>query len=127
MSFSLLACGTGRTGADGRPYLGAGLGDCVGAQGLLLACGRGAPIRGTLRPGAGSPTPGEIRSNLAGTVSSGRAVLRDAVAGYVLMAGVDRALSDSLSVGLKVQWKHLGAFDSDAYHGATCCAVTRPT
>ena len=50
-------------------------------------------------------------------MSSGRAVLRDAVAGYVLMAGVDRALSDSLSVGLKVQWKHLGAFDSDAYQG----------
>ena len=98
------------------PYLGAGLGISWVRKDFSWLWARSADPR-DITTGSGQPNAGEIRSNLAGTVSSGRAVLRDAVAGYVLMAGVDRALSDSLSVGFKVQWKHSGAFDSDAYQG----------
>jgi len=37
--------------------------------------------------------------------------------GYVLIAGVDRQLSDQVSVGLKAQWQHFEAFESDGYTG----------
>ena len=67
--------------------------------------------------GAGQPNAGEIRRNLAGTASVGRRVLRDRIAGYVVVAGAERRLSDTLSVGFKAQWKRFGAFESDAYTG----------
>jgi len=67
--------------------------------------------------GLGQSNADEIRRNLAGTVSTGRRTLRDTVIGYALVAGVDRELSESVSIGLKVQWKHFEAFDSDGYAG----------
>lgn len=59
----------------------------------------------------------QIRRNLAGTVSAGRRSIRDTMAGYVLVAGIDRALSDRVSVGFKVRWQRTEEFDSDAYEG----------
>ena len=67
--------------------------------------------------GLGQPNAEEIRRNLAGTVSTGRRTLRDTLVGYVLVAGIDRKLSESVSVGLKAQWKRFEAFESDAYEG----------
>lgn len=63
------------------------------------------------------PNAEEIRRNLAGTVSVGRQTLRDTMAGYVLIAGIECKLSDSVSVGLKAQWKRFEAFESDGYEG----------
>ena len=37
--------------------------------------------------------------------------------GYVLVAGIDRELSESVSVGLKARWKRFKEFESDAYEG----------
>ena len=67
--------------------------------------------------GLGQPNTDEIRRNLAGTVSVGRRAIRDTMVGYVLVAGIGRKLSDSVSVGLKAQWKRFEAFESDAYEG----------
>ena len=67
--------------------------------------------------GLGQPNAGEIRRNLAGTVSVGRRTLRDTMVGYVVIAGVERALSDSVSIGLKAEWKRFEAFESDGYAG----------
>ena len=67
--------------------------------------------------GLGQPNAEEIRRNLAGTVSVGRRMLRDTLVGYILVAGVDRELSESVSVGLKAQWKGFDAFESDGYAG----------
>ena len=67
--------------------------------------------------GLDQPNAEEIGRNLAGTVSAGRRTLRDTLVGYVLVAGVDHSMSESVSVGLKVQWKRFEAFESDAYEG----------
>ena len=67
--------------------------------------------------GAGQPNVDEIRRNLAGTVSAGRAALKDRMAGYLIAAGIDRALTESLTLGLKLQWKSFNDFESDAYQG----------
>ena len=67
--------------------------------------------------GLGQPNAEEIRRNLAGTASVGRRTLRDTMVGYVLAAGIDRELSESVSVGLKARWKRFEAFESDAYEG----------
>jgi len=67
--------------------------------------------------GVGQPNADEIRRNLAGTISAGRSVLRDMVAGYVLEAGLERALSDTLTAGFKLQWKRFDTFESGAHQG----------
>ena len=67
--------------------------------------------------GLGQPNAEEIRRNLAGTVSAGRRNLSDTIVGYVLVAGIDRELSERVSVGLKARWKRFEAFESDAYEG----------
>ena len=67
--------------------------------------------------GRDQPNAQQIRQNLAGTVSTGRSALRDTIPGYVLMAGAEREISDSLSVGIKVQWKRFGRFESGPYGG----------
>ena len=67
--------------------------------------------------GLGEPNAEEIRRNLAGTVSVGRRTFRDTMVGYVLIAGVDRQWSESVSVGLKVQWKRFETFESGGYSG----------
>ena len=67
--------------------------------------------------GLDQPNAEEIRRNLAGTVSVGRRTLRDTMVGYALAVGVDRELSESVSVGLKIRWTRFEAFESDGYAG----------
>lgn len=67
--------------------------------------------------GLDQPNADEIRRSLAGTVSVGRRTLRDTMVGYVLVAGIDRKLSETVSVGLKAQWKRFEAFESGGYEG----------
>ena len=53
--------------------------------------------------GAGLPNADEIRQNLAGTVSAGSSsvTLSDTLWGFQLLFGVDYALTDAMSLGLK--------------------------
>ncbi len=76
-----------------------------------------SPDPADIATGLGQPNAQEIRRNLAGTASVGRRTLRDTVVGYVLVAGVDRELSENVSVGLKAQWKRFEDFESDGYTG----------
>ncbi len=98
------------------PYLGVGAGFSRTRLDFSWLWARSANPQ-DIATGAGQPNAEEIRRNLAGTASTGRRVLRDRMAGYLVVAGAERRLSDVLSVGLKVQWKRFDAFESDAYTG----------
>ena len=107
---------TGRSAADGRP-----------SQAWEWA----SPRRARTSPGSGprsanpediltgrdQPNAAEIRSNLAGTVSAGRSPLKDTTAGFLVLAGASRPLTDTVSVAFKVQWKRFATFESGAYGG----------
>lgn len=98
------------------PYLGAGIGVARAKADFSWLWARSAdPV--DIATGLDQVNSEEIRRNLAGTVSTGRATLRDTMFGYVIAAGVDRVLSQSLSVGLRLQFKRFGAFESDPYAG----------
>ena len=98
------------------PYAGAGVGISSTRMDFSYLWARSADPA-EITSGADQPNAEEIRRNLAGTVSAGRAVLRDVLAGYVLVAGVERALSDVLTVGVRAQWKRFEAFESEGYQG----------
>ncbi|MCY4276435.1 MAG: hypothetical protein OXE81_01150 [Gammaproteobacteria bacterium] len=65
--------------------------------------------------GLGEPNEAEIRRNLAGTVSSGRAALKDRMTAYVAYAGIEREFREHLNAGVKVQWRTTESFDSGEY------------
>lgn len=98
------------------PYVGIGAAVARTRKDLSWLWARSADPA-NIATGLGQPNADEIRRNLAGTVSTGRRTIRDATVGYVLVAGIDRQLSDSVSAGLKAQWKRFEAFESDAYSG----------
>ena len=51
-----------------------------------------------------------IRRNLAGTATSEQTVLKDTLFGYQLLFGVDYALTESLSLGVKGRWTNFNTF-----------------
>ena len=98
------------------PYAGAGMAVSRTRKDFSWLWARSAdPV--DIATGLGEPNASEIRTNLAGTVSVGRRKLRDTMVGYVLIAGIDRHLSETVSAGLKAQWKSFEAFESDGYSG----------
>ena len=98
------------------PYAGAGLAFSRTRKGFSWLWARSADPA-DIATGLGQPNAEEIRRNLAGTVSAGRRALRDEMVGYLLVAGIDRELSERVTVGLKAQWTRFEAFESDAYVG----------
>ena len=98
------------------PYAGIGAGVSWARKDFSWLWARSADPH-DIETGIDQPNADEIRRNMAGTESVGQATLRDVMVGYVLIAGVDRALMKDLSVGLKLQWKGFDAFESDAYQG----------
>ncbi len=59
---------------------------------------------------AGLPNESEIRQNLAATTSSTQGELHDRLTAYQVLGGVDYAMSDALSLGVKVRWVRSGRF-----------------
>ncbi len=59
---------------------------------------------------AGLPNEAEVRRNLAATTTSKQGELDDRLTAYQIVGGVDHALSDSLSIGVKIRWARLGKF-----------------
>lgn len=51
-----------------------------------------------------------IRRNLAGTATSERNVLKDTLFGYQVLFGVDYALTESVSLGVKGRWVNFNTF-----------------
>lgn len=98
------------------PYAGIGAGVSWARKDFSWLWARSADPQ-DIETGLDQPNADEIRRNLAGTESVGRTALRDVMVGYVLMAGVERTMAKDLSMGLKLQWKDFGAFESDAYQG----------
>lgn len=98
------------------PWIGAGVGVAWARKDFSWVWARSANPA-DISTGANQPNVDEIRGNLAGTVSTGRAVLKDRMTGYLAAAGIDRALTEFLTLGLKLQWKSFGDFESDAYQG----------
>ena len=91
------------------PYVGVGVG--IGLTELdygdLWARN---PDPGAIGTAAGLPNEEEIRRNLAGTTTSKQAELRDKLAGYQLLVGVDHAMSKRVSLGIKARWVGFGRF-----------------
>ena len=91
------------------PYMGIGVGVAFtevgyGAFGLL----NNDPAR--IASAADLPNADEVRRNLAGTVVRERADLKDTVRGYQLLFGVDYALNESMSFGVKGRWVRFDTF-----------------
>ena len=63
--------------------------------------------------GAGWSNVDEIRRNLARTVSVGQATLSDVLLGFQVLFGVDYAITEATSLGLKGRWVRFGSFSDD--------------
>ena len=63
--------------------------------------------------GEGLPNVDEIRRNLAKTVSVGQATLSDVLLGFQILFGVDYAITEAMSLGLKGRWVRFGSFSDD--------------
>ena len=62
---------------------------------------------------AGLPNEAEIRRNLAATTTSKQAELHDRQTGYQVLGGVDYAMSDAVSLGIKGRWVRFGRFAAE--------------
>ena len=91
------------------PYVGAGggLGLTEIDYGDLWARN---PDPDAIATGAGLPNEEEVRQNLAATTTSKQAELRDRLIGYQVVGGADYALSEAVSLGVKVRWVRYGRF-----------------
>ena len=63
--------------------------------------------------GADLPNYDEIRRNLAKTVSVGQATLSDVLLGFQILFGVDYAITETTSLGLKGRWVRFSSFSDD--------------
>lgn len=91
------------------PYVGFGVGVGFtdvdyGTLGMLN------PDPARIVSGAGLPNADRIRRNLAGTVIRERTDLDDTLFGYQVLFGVDYALTESLSLGVKGRWVNFDTF-----------------
>ncbi len=73
----------------------------------------------------GLPNAAEIRQNLAGTSSFAHTELSDTLFGYQVLFGVDYALTESISLGVKGRWIHFDSFRGRIVWDP--CGVTDPT
>jgi opacity protein-like surface antigen len=91
------------------PYLGfgSGIGFTDMDYGGLWA--RNFDMNG-IATGDGLPNASEIRQNLAGTASVAETELSDTPVGYQVLFGVDYALTESMSLGVKGRWADFGSF-----------------
>ena len=63
--------------------------------------------------GAGLPNAEEIRRNLAGSTSVAQTELSDTLFGYQGILGLDYALNESTTLGIKGRWVRFNSFDDD--------------
>ena len=101
-----------RTRSRFTPYVGVGVG--VGPTAMTYGSLWSRNANPTaIRTGEGLPNADDIRQNLAATTSSFQGVLSDRLVSQQVLVGVNYALTDGLSVGVKGRWVHAGAFESD--------------
>ena len=101
-----------------RPYGGIGLGYAAVRADFGWNWRRSAdPL--AITTGRNQPNFDEIRTNLAGTVSSGSAVFRKNVPVFVYAAGVDFGIRERFSVGVRVRRLQYPSVEVGPYVGAT--------
>ena len=101
-----------RTRSRFTPYVGAGVGSGSTAMTYGSLWSRNANPT-AITTGEGLPNAGDIRQNLAATTSSFQGVLSDRLVSQQVLVGVNYALTDGLTVGVKGRWVRTGAFESD--------------
>ncbi len=60
--------------------------------------------------GQGLSNAAQIRRSIAGAVTSEQSTLIDTLFGYQVLFGLDYALTESLSLGVKGRWVNFGTF-----------------
>ena len=97
------------------PSVGAGAG--IGFAGMDYGVIWARPLEPALIDyAAGLPNETEVRQLLAGTVTTDQALLRDTLVGYQVLAGLDVALTEAVSLGVTGRWSRFGQFSaSDSY------------
>ena len=91
------------------PYVGFGVGVGLTDMDYGSVWARN-PDPTAITTGAGLPNAAEIRRNLAGTTSVAQTELRDRLFGYQVLFGVDYALTESVSLGVKGRWVNFDSF-----------------
>ena len=101
-----------RTRSRLTPYVGVGvgIGSTAVAYGSLWSRNANPTA---ITTGEGLPNVDDIRQNLAATTSSFQGVLSDKLVSQQVLVGVNYALTEGLSVGVKGRWVHGAAFESD--------------
>lgn len=96
------------------PYIGIGLGAGFTDMEYGSLWARN-PDPSAISTGAGLPNVDEIRRNLAGSTSSAQTQLSETLYGYQLLFGVDYAMSESVTLGIKGRWVHFDGFSELTY------------
>jgi opacity protein-like surface antigen len=101
-----------RTRSRLTPYVGVGvgIGSTAVAYGSLWSRNANPTA---ITTGEGLPNVDDIRQNLAATTSSFQGILSDKLVSQQVLVGVNYALTEGLSVGVKGRWVHSAAFESD--------------
>ena len=101
-----------RTRSRLTPYVGVGvgIGSTAVAYGSLWSRNANPTA---ITTGEGLPNVDDIRQNLAATTSSFQGILSDTLVSQQVLVGVNYALTEGLSVGVKGRWVHGAAFESD--------------
>ena len=100
------------------PYIGIGGGIGVTDMAYSSVWARNFNVRNPetgeliITTGDGLPNAEVIRQNLAGTASVAEATLSDTLWGLQILFGVDYAVTDAMSLGLKGRWVRFNSFDS---------------
>ena len=101
-----------RTRSRLTPYVGVGvgIGSTAVAYGSLWSRNANPTA---ITTGEGLPNVDDIRQNLTATTSSFQGILSDKLVSQQVLVGVNYALTEGLSVGVKGRWVHGAAFESD--------------
>ena len=98
-----------RNESEFTPYLGVGGGLGFTSMEYGSVWSRNAEAA-NIRTGEGLPNAGDIRDNLAGKTSVAQVTLDDTLFGFQVLAGVDYAITDSVSLGIKGRWVRFESF-----------------
>ena len=93
------------------PYIGigGGMGATNMEYGSVWARNNNASA---ITTGAGLPNAAQIQQSLAGTASYVDTTLSDTLWGFQILFGVDYAVTEAMSLGLKGRWVRFNSFDS---------------
>ena len=94
------------------PYVGVGAGFGFTDLGYGTVWARN-PDASKIKTGANLPNEQQIRENLAGTSSVAQLTLSDTLFGFQALFGVDYALTEAMSLGVKGRWVKYASFQDD--------------